>query len=246
MSILYFPNRVFKGQAPAIDRVLAKRKPQLVRTTANTASNAFSQIISANSDWYVDSIKLTFGSSTLRNYSVAILSGIKVITNLNDYLFIAAQNCGQQKITLSPGFYNGTELATELQTQLNANAAFVTLGLTFTVAYNELTGLFTITPSWGNIQYVQQNVRMALPDKDSIAGHLFGLTQNSSWGATIVSNVPVWGLNSRAAIINETGSAALEHYHDDTHTLGLDQALKIDSSIASTTITTEVCYEELV
>ena len=246
MSILYFPNRVFNGQAPAIDRVMAKRKPILVRTTANTAANAFSEVISANSDWHIDSIKLTFNNTVSRDYSVEILSGVKILKDLNDYLFIAHTRCGQVKIVLTPGFYTGAQMVTELQTQLNAAPSFVTLGLTFTVAYDDLTGLFTITPSFGNVRYVQLNPHMLLPDKDSIAGHLFGLTQNGTWASTIVSNTPVFGLNTFAAIIDEVNANNTEHYNDDPHTLSLDQALKIDSNVADTVITAEICYEELI
>lgn len=250
MSIKYFPDRVYNGQAPAIDRVMAKRKPQLVRITANTVSNAFSETISANTDWIMDSVKLTFTTASQKNYSVKILSGVKVITNMNDYLRISGINAlgfrGLQKITLSPGFYNGDDLATELETQLNANTEFISIGMTFTVAYDATTGLFTITPNAGQIQYIQRYAKFVPADKDSIAGHLFGLTQDSTMGATIVSDTPVFALDSVASIIDETTSVATSHYNDDIHTLSIDQAVQINSNVSPTVITAEICYEEII
>ena len=163
MSIKYFPNRVFKKNVPAIDRVMAKRSPHLVRYGANIVSNAISSVISSDSDWQLNSVKLTFSDATPRNYNVKILGGVKVITNLNDYLWFQTPNSLWQKIVLDAGFYTGTELATQLKTKLDTNTAFVALGLTFTVTYSVTVGTFTITPSSGTIKYIQQNNTQRLP-----------------------------------------------------------------------------------
>ena len=50
MSIKYFPNRIYKKDVPAIDRVLSKRKINVVRGVANVTSQALNQVISSNSD----------------------------------------------------------------------------------------------------------------------------------------------------------------------------------------------------
>lgn len=246
MSIKYFPNRIYKRNDAAIDRVLAKRRPQLIRGLANTYSNAMSVVVSANDDWQVDSMQFTFDSATPRTYSVKVISGVKVLTDLNDYLWFQTNTSLWQKITLSQGFYTGTQLATELQSKLNANAAFIALGITFSVAYDAITGLFTITPDSGTLRYLQTCRSQTLRYQDSIAGHLFGLTADTAFGSTVVSNTPVYGLDQQAWIIEEIGSIVTEHYNDDLHVLDLDQALLLESNVADLVVNYEVCYEEIV
>ena len=246
MSIKYFPNRVYKAAAPAIDRVMAKRQPKLVRGHANVASTALDVVISSNGDWHVNAIKFTFNSSVSRRYTVSILGGVKVLQNLNDYLWFQTPDALWQKITLTPNFYTGTQLATELQTQLNANPAYVALNKTFTVAYDPATGLFVITPSAGTIRYIQQNNTQRLPDRDSIAGHLFGLTTDGSFAANVTSNTTVYGLNQEAAIIKETTVTVTQDYSDDIHILSLDQALHVVTNTATVEVDYEIEYEEIV
>lgn len=48
------------------------------------------------------------------------------------------------RVTVPVGFYTPTDLASQLQTELNDNQDIIDLGLTFTVTYNEQTGSFTI------------------------------------------------------------------------------------------------------
>ena len=247
MAIVYYPNRVYKEIPPAIDRVRTMRDPMLIRGRSNVASTALDVVISPSTgNWNINSIKFTFDSATARDYSAKILGGRKVVTNLNDYLWFQHTNSLWQKITLSAGFYTGTELATELQTQLNANTEFTSLGITFTVAYDSATGLFTITPSSGELRYIDANNTQQLSDRQSIAGHLFGLTTDSAFGATVVSDTEVYGLGEEAAVIDASGSVVTEHYQDDLHVLNEDQALHLASSVAAVIINYEICYEDMV
>jgi hypothetical protein len=94
------------------------------------------------------------------------------------------------------------------------------------------------------MRYIHSNDAQTLPYRQSIAGHLFGLTATSSYGATVVSDTAVYGLGKEAAIINQTGGTATEHYHDDIHYLSMDQALHIETGTASQKVHVEVTYRE--
>lgn len=245
MAIKYFPNSNLRIPH-AIDRVLAKRVLRTVRGSANVAASGLDIYISANSDWQVDSIRFNFSNATSRNYSADIASGLKVVEGFNDKLWFLVPSTLWQRITLSPGFYTGDALATELETQLDANAAYIAAGITFTVVYSDETGLFTITPSSGTIQYIQLNTTQPLPIRDSTGGHLLGLNATTTLASNVVSDTAQFGLNNEGWVIDETGSIVTEHFNDDIHELSIDQALHLASNVADTVITYEVVYEEIV
>ena len=245
MAIKYFPNSNYRVPA-AIDRVMAKRSVKLLRGSANVAATGLDTYVSANGDWQVNSIRFNFSNTASRNYSVDVASGVKVIQGVNDSLWFHTPTTLWQKITLSPSFYTGTTLATELQTKLNANTVYSAAGLTFTVSYNANTGLFTITPSSGTIKYIQLNTTQPLSSRDSKGGHLLGLNTTTAFAATVTSDVSQFGLNNEAWIIDESASVVTEHFNDDIHILSVDQALHLASNTANTTITYEVAYEEMV
>lgn len=247
MSIKYFPNRVFKKSVPAIDRVMAKREPILVRGHQDITSAGLDIVVSAQSNWQLNSIMLTFSNATTRDYSVSIMGGVNVLQDLNDYLWFQTPNSLWQQIFLTPGFYNGDELATELETQLNANNAFAnTLSLTFSVAYSNTSGTYTVTPSTGTVKYIQQNNAMRLPIRDSIAGHLFGLTADTGFVSSLVSDTKVYGLDQEAWVIKEAAANVASDFSDDLRILSLDQALHLVTNAAATAIDYEICYEEIV
>jgi hypothetical protein len=121
----------------------------------------------------------------------------------------------------------------------------VAKGVTFTVTYALATGLFTITPSSGEIRYLNVNDATTVSYRDSIAGITLGLTATTALAATVVSDTPVYGLGTEAHFINTT-SSTLEHYHDDKHKLFVDQALHIVVGTAPLTATYSVLYEDVV
>lgn len=249
MAIKYYPNRVFKGKVPAIDRTMAKRQTVTTCGTQDITATSLDATISSDcaSGWQIDSIGFVFSNATARNYSAKIKNGRKVVTDLNDYLWFQIPTTLPQKITLDSGFYNGTQLATELQTQLDANTAFVAQGVTFTVAYDSATGLYTVTPSSGTIKYLNVNSSQTLRTRDSIAGHLFGLNADTSFAASVTSDTVVAGLNVVTDIINETGSTVLNDLDDGTYILSIDQALLLGSnSGVAVTIDYAVVHEDLV
>jgi len=246
MAIKDYPNRIQKQTVPAIDRVMAMRKPQLVRGSQDITASGLDVVVSTNDDWQINSIKFTFSGAGARNFSAKILGGRQVVADRNDSLWFQHADTLPQEITLDAGFYTGTELAAELKTQMDANAAFTALSVTFTVAYSATTGLFTITPSAGNIRYWNANTMTTPRYQDSIAGHLFGLTADVAYGSPIASNETVFGLNQEAWIIDETASIVTESFFDDLKILDIDQALHLETNTAAITVDYEVNYEDMV
>ena len=247
MAIIYYPNRVYKKNTPAIDRELVKRDPIKQTGRKNILTSGLKLIVSANSDWQLDAVGFTFSNALVKNYSAWIMEGRKVVENLNDYMWIQLNSTIPQRIVLDEDFYRGSELAAHLQTKLDANTAFAAEGVTFTVAYDEATGLFTITPSAGTIRYLNVNISQTLTTRDSICGHLFGFNADSAFAAAISSDTEVFGLNTERPIINETASANTSDYDDTIHTLSVDNALRLRSNTGvNVDIDYTVLYEELV
>lgn len=245
MPIVYYPNRVYRAKVPAIDRVMSKTTPTLVTGTQNTATEKLDKIISNDKAWRVNSIALSFSNTTARTFSASIMNGINIVENLNDYLWFQITSSFPQRIILGAGFYTGTDLAKELKLKLDANTGFSELGITFTVAYNSTTGIFTITPSSGQIKYLNV-ARQALPIRDSIAGHLFGLNEDTAFASNVASDIPVHGLDSEISLLSETGNSSTSYLHNNAHTLTLDQAIHITSSSGSNvTVGYIVNYENI-
>jgi len=244
MPIKYYPNRVFKKSVPAIDRVMCKRSPKAVRGSEDITATGLDERITCIDNWQIDSIKINFNNVVAKDYDVKVLTGINIVENLNDYLYFQSPNSYYQKITLSPGFYTGTELATELQSKLTANAAFLALGMTFSVSYSATDGIFTLTPS-KPLRYINVT-KGTVSERDSIAGFLFGFNATTDYVSSIVSDTNVWGLTQESWIISEANAVATEHYVDDIHILTMDQALHITSSNVAARMDYEVIFEEIV
>jgi len=248
MPIQYFANRVARAQVPAIDRVLARRKILTATGSANTASNALSAVISSNVDWQVDNVQLSFSNSATRTFSISIKNGRQIVAGLNDYFCVLVDGFAYEGITLSPGFYSGAELAAEMKIQLDANTNFAAAALTFTVAYDATTGVFTITPSTGTIKYIALNATTFRWNADSTAGCVIGFTNNSStFESSVVSDTNVYGLNTTIALATQTASTASTYVRDTVDTLSMDQAILISSNVgADVTVNYIVMYESIV
>ena len=253
MSIIYYPNRTFKrgDRVPAIDRIMAKKIPQTIRGTANIASNSLSQVISYDYDWQVDSISFLISNAASKDFGYAVMNGIRVVTNYNDALWFWVTTTNPQRIVLTDGFYTGTQLATQLRTQLNANTTYIATGITFTVTYNNTTGLFVITPitpAGQTIKYMQKNNNAGTNNYiDSIAGNLFGLTTDGAYAANVTSDTVVVGLDDEVNVVYNLASTLSSYYSDTTHPLSMDQALHLKSSNGvSSTIDWQVVTEQIV
>ena len=247
MAIIYYPNRIYKGKVPAIDRVMAIRKPASLIGSANVSATALDVVLGNDSNWQVNSIEWSFSNANSRTFDAYIMGGRRVVEDLNDYLWFQMVGTHPQRITLTPGFYTGTELATELETRLEANAAFTALGVTFTVTYNAITGIFTITPSSGTIRYWNYNSKQYFMWADSIAGHLFGLTADTAFASNVASDTTVFGLNNEVPVVALSNNTSLTYLHNDIHTMTVDQAIHLTSNSGSdVTVDYVVNYETIV
>ena len=245
MAIKLYPNRVFRSLPTPTDALMQKETVKQLKGVADITSSGVAATLTPKKDWKIVGIKFTFSSGTARDYSASIIGGRSVLSNLNDFLFFQTERTLPQKITLDEGFYTGTELAAHLKTKMDANTAFSDLGVTFTVSYNANTGNYTITPSSGNVKYLETNNFATIPDRYSIAGHLFGFNADTSFASPISSDTAVPGLDSSTAVIDETTSTVLSHYNTDDHHLSLDEAIKIETSTAGIFVNYSVDYQEL-
>jgi len=239
MAIRYYPNRVYRARLPKVDRDMAAGKIYTVDGYADISSTALSATVSSDTDWKFHSAAFEFSGATARNYSVIVKNGRKVVENLNDYMWIWHSSVGKELVTLTPGFYNGTELAAELKAQLDT----VFSPITWTVAYVNTTGLFTITPSAGTVKYLN-TTGTRLSTRDSISGHLFGFEEDSSAAAAISNDTPVFGLNIEIDLYSITGGVLLTDSYTVAKELSIDQAIKLKTSVASVEVGYVVTYEK--
>lgn len=250
MSVIYFPNRVYRGndKVPSIDRVMAKRSVKTATGTRDLSAANLSTIVSCDNQWQIDSIAWIFNNVAAKDFSATITNGIRIVSNLNDYLWIHVDVAAPQRVVLDPGFYTGTQLASHLQSELDALPAYSAIPITFTVSYTAATGLFLISPSSGSIKYLSVNTTQPLSIRDSIAGHLFGFTTTTpSFSTNVSSNTSVYGLDSSYTIVSLADSAATSYVHSGLEVLTMDQALTLAANSGSNVTTNYiVTYEEIV
>jgi len=248
MSTISNPERAFnRASIPAIERQTFNGR-RSIEGGANIASSALDVTISSERNWQLDTIEFGFSDAS-RDYDVNIVAGRKIVTHYNDYLWFEIDGITAQRIILDAGFYNGTELAAELEAQLDANTAFAAASITFTVAYASPS--FTITPSSGTIRYIDRNNTQVGNIRQSIAGPLFGLTATSSLAASVTSDTPVAGLGNSISEIVNVGNSATNYLlvtDDASGNRGpytMDQALVLSSNTAPTDLTYKVNYTEI-
>jgi len=229
MAIIYYPSRPQRAKEPVADRWMAKAQSILSQGNQELNGAALDTTLSYPADWKINSIELQFSTALSKTYSASIQNGRKVVENENDYLWFIVEGAYPTKITLDEGFYTGDELAVELKTQLDA--AFSPL--TFTVDYHTSTpNLYTIAPSAGDIKYLDINHQANFVFKQSIAGHLFGFTEDSVLNASIRSDTAVPALNSKLALFSATDTD-LTILDNDGSTMDIDQALRLEITATS-------------
>ena len=242
MAIRYYPNRVYRARVPKVDRDMATKKVLSVSGYKDITATALTATISSDTSWKVHSVVFEFSGATARTYAVIVKNGRKVVENLNNYMWFGHSTGGVKKVTLSTGFYNGTELAAELETQLNTEFT----PITWTVIYSAITGKFTIVPVSGTVRYLNVNTAQTLPTRDSICGHLFGFEDNIAAGVSITSDTAIFGLNFEVDLYAVSGGALLNDIYDTSLELSIDQALKIETGVAAVEVTYMVTYEKSV
>lgn len=249
MAKVYYPNRIQKRPTHAINRPSTRRILYTLSNAAVLEAGETEWIVFSDEDWQVKSIGLGFSNTNAHSYSVSFQNGRSVVKDINDSLWFHLNGTLPQSITLSPGFYTGTQLAAHLKAKLDANAVYSAASVTFTVTYTSSTGIFSITPSSGTIKYLNVNEATTHRYRDSIAGHLIGFNVTTpSFSAAITSDTPVYGLNEETPdILEDVDTTDLAVYHDDPHVLSLDQAIKITGNVSSdaTLMNWTIHYENL-
>jgi len=241
MGILYYPNEIQKKYSNRIDVQMRE-----ARTYADSGSQDLTgagmtySLSQAVPSWKVELVTMHFSGANAKNYSINVETGRGIITGLNDAIWIGVTGAVPQRIVLDQGFYSGTTLATELQSELNADSVFSGLGVTFTVSWDSATRLFTITPSAGTISYVDENTAQAARI-NSTSGHVLGFTADQS-GASIVSDTAVPALGSKTAIVSETANTDTDVALTTEVALDVDSALSIDVSAVALTVDYSVKY----
>lgn len=71
-----------------------------------------------------------------------------VVSGENDSVYLTHSVDGVQTVLLSPGSYDGSEIATELKLKLDGIG-----GVTYTVSHSATTGKLTITPASGTVSF---------------------------------------------------------------------------------------------
>lgn len=105
-----------------------------------------------------------------------------IISAGNDTLILTSDIAGPRNIGISDGTYSGSELATALQTALNADSTITGAGtITFSVSYSTTTYKFTINA--GALHTI------AYTHTGSDAGLTFGFTAIHAAAQTITSNI---------------------------------------------------------
>jgi len=224
MAIIYYTNRPNRAKQPVADRLMAKAQSLLSKGNHDLAASALDTTLSYPADWQVNSVLLQFSTAQSKTYTASIQNGRKVVENENDYLWFITDTSFPTKITLDEGFYTGAELAVELKDKLDT--AFSPL--TFTVDYHtSFATLFNIAPSSGTIKYLDINHQANFIFKQSIAGHLFGFTEDSNFNTAIRSDTAVPALNVNVPLFSATNTT-LQIADTDVNIMDIDQALRLE------------------
>lgn len=106
------------------------------------------------------------------------------ITGGNDEIIFTSSRAGPRTITLSHGSYDCEELATELQTEMNADSTLTGSGaITFSVSYSSTTYKITIDAGVGET--------IAYTHSGSSAGFAIGFDDDHSASQTTTSDNPI-------------------------------------------------------
>lgn len=251
MPIKYYYDSKYKKPWNPIEKLQQK---SIIRSVSNkadlTAAGTSYTLWHPAENWDVHEVLMHFSGATARSYSVNKVIGRGIITNYNDILWFMCDGYPAQAITLSQGFYStGTELATHLKAILDANTAFITMGLApFTVSYSTATGLFTIDSTAGNIKFLNTNTSVGV-NRNSTAGATIGFTVDSSFTKPIVSDTVVAGLGTLLPIDTEAASTDLNtvvNVDSLSPHFDVDSGLNLTIGTVALAVDYKITYEEII
>jgi len=126
------------------------------------------------------------------------------ITASNDVLVLTSDK-GSASIDVADGTYDGDDLATALQTAMNANTTLTGTGaITFVVSYSSTTRKFTIDATAGHT--------IAYTHSGSDGGLTFGFDQNHSAAQTITSDNAAGDPTAIILTLRDEAEAWIENY----------------------------------
>ena len=242
MAITYSPNSFIKKFQSPIERIQERSEIFSVTGHANLATG-FSYTFNPGSSCEILEVQLAFGSSASKSYAISKALGVGIVTGLNDVLWIQSDGVPAQSVVIPAGFYNGTALATALQSALNGVTNFTAIK-PFAVSYTAATGLFLITPNAGTIQFWIVNPGAPVFSRTSTAGPSLGFTVNATAASSLSSNAPVYGLTVVNDLVSET-STSQSIVSTDVWALDFDQGLRISTSAVGTTLDYKIVYKVL-
>jgi len=119
------------------------------------------------------------------------------ITGGNDTLVLTSDQGGPSNIDVADGSYDCEELATALQTAMNADSAITGAGtITFSVSYSSTTKKFTIDATAGHT--------IAYTHSGSNGGFTFGFDDDHAAAQTITSDNPVGDPTALVSILKDS------------------------------------------
>ncbi len=119
-------------------------------------------------------VDATTGTNVKGNYvGTAVTVPLTVVAGTSDKLKAVVDGTTSGDLTLTPGTYTGAQLATELQTRINADATLVAAGKTVTVTFDPTNSKLIVT---SNSTATNSAVTFAAPGAGSDARASLGLT----------------------------------------------------------------------
>ena len=244
MGVEYFPESTVKRLRPVAEQQQQPSYALSFRGTNDLTSSGMDERSWTPSGWVISRINLTLDSALAKDYAINIMQGRGIVTGKNDRLYFKIDRYPQQPLILDQGFYTGTELAAHLKSKLDADAVLGTLS-PYTVTYSASTGLFTIAPASGEIQYFNVNGTVPVMRGRSTAGAQFGLTADLAKASSLTGSSAVLGLDASTEFLGDTASTITDIVSTSEIVMTVDNALQVTVSTLAATANYEIVYTPL-
>jgi len=195
--------------------------------------------------WKVREVAFAFSNANARTFTIKKKSGRGIVSLANSYFWLAQTSAVAQRIDLDEGFYDtATAFVAHVKAQLDANQAFSDAGVTFTVAHGAATKLISITPSSGQVKYVDNNTAAAARPK-SVASPVLGFTADQGFAASVTGDEPI-DIGTEYVIDSNVGDTSTSYIFTDELDMDIDTELLVESAAGpAVEVTVKVTYEIL-
>jgi len=246
--IEFYPDLIVKRQRHVVEKLQEPSKYNSVGGLTDLSAEGAAVEIWHPGSWNVRRIALHFSSDASKSCAVSICRGAGVVSGRNDTMWFRSDLNGAgglppQSVTIPAGFYTGDGLAAALKARLDAVTGFSSVA-PWTVTYSVSTGIFSIVPSAGHVQFYSTNPVVPGVRSRSTAGRMFGLTANAAMSGAISSDSPVAGLGVSTVYIS-TAATATDVVATNEISMTSDNALIIACEAIASNMAYEVVYETL-